>query len=382
VNTQRKNRRYHILVPVLLILTVLLWWSLPQRGPTYAGKKIDYWFKEYRQPNPKGPEDASKAFREMGAAAVPFLVKRMSGWDGEQWYANHWLTLPAWMNNRLPRPKFSVPQRDSALTLLQMLGPAAKGSTTEIVRYYRKLSSHQPPNPAMNASISPRALYWIVPDYYARGTIMRLLGVIGEGNAEAGNLMVDALRDPIMSPYAITSLIQIANLDETVVPRMNKELNNPDVATRLGAVIVLGQLGPKAAIAIPKLKELVNPADESDPKLRYNAAEALWNIDRQAYAIFPFRMAELKSPDELVKWKAVSSLAQYGLQSKPAVAALMEMLGEDGNNRLRGEAAIALGRIGPDAKTAIPALKNALADQYSNVQEAAKEALLKIGPEL
>jgi HEAT repeat protein len=123
------------------------------------------------------------------------------------------------------------------------------------------------------------------------------------------------------------------------------------------------------------LKELVEESKETDGEVRFKAADALGKIDRQAYV--PFRIKELKSPSEGVRWNAAASLAEYGTQSKPAIPALVEAL-KDTNNRVRGQVAIALGQIGPAAKEAAPALREALKDEYSNVREAAAEALKKV----
>jgi HEAT repeat protein len=50
----------------------------------------------------------------------------------------------------------------------------------------------------------------------------------------------------------------------------------------------------------------------------------------------------------------------------------------DGNERLRAKAASALGQIGSRASDAIPALGEAMKDEYLNVREAASEALKQI----
>jgi HEAT repeat protein len=46
---------------------------------------------------------------------------------------------------------------------------------------------------------------------------------------------------------------------------------------------------------------------------------------------------------------------------------------------LREQAAIALGKIGPAAKSAVPSLQIALRDEYPEIRRAAAEALKRIG---
>ena len=58
----------------------------------------------------------------------------------------------------------------------------------------------------------------------------------------------------------------------------------------------------------------------------------------------------------------------------------MELL-QDKNGAVRLAAAWALGKIGPDAKTAVPALTKLLKDKRSDVRRAAAFSLGEIGPE-
>ena len=66
-------------------------------------------------------------------------------------------------------------------------------------------------------------------------------------------------------------------------------------------------------------------------------------------------------------------------QGKPLSRWVAETQDKDAVVRL--SAALALGEIGPEAKTAVPALTELLKDKDSNVQWAAARALGKIGPE-
>ena len=61
-------------------------------------------------------------------------------------------------------------------------------------------------------------------------------------------------------------------------------------------------------------------------------------------------------------------------------AAIIENLLKEKDERMRYLAAFALGKIGPAAKEAVPALIAALKDKVSNVRSFAARALSKIGP--
>lgn len=77
------------------------------------------------------------------------------------------------------------------------------------------------------------------------------------------------------------------------------------------------------------------------------------------------------------RWSAVSELATLGAEAKAAVPALIDALADE-DQFLREGAAQALGKIGAEAKAAIPALKNALRDPQLFVGPEAGLALWRI----
>ena len=77
---------------------------------------------------------------------------------------------------------------------------------------------------------------------------------------------------------------------------------------------------------------------------------------------------------------AAGALGQIGTEAKTVVPALTELLKDDSES-VRRVVVSALGKFGPEAKTAIPALTKTLRDADENVRKAAKEALQKIGSE-
>lgn len=84
--------------------------------------------------------------------------------------------------------------------------------------------------------------------------------------------------------------------------------------------------------------------------------------------------------DRSVRLKSVVALARIGPDAKAAVPALTEAL-KNRDPDLREEAAKALGHIGPDAKTAVPVLIRALKDKVDGVRRDAVVALGCIGPD-
>jgi HEAT repeat protein len=86
--------------------------------------------------------------------------------------------------------------------------------------------------------------------------------------------------------------------------------------------------------------------------------------------------AQLKDPDETVRRFSADAM---GWTKDPAgVPALVEAMRGDKNGGVRGTAAQALGMIGPDAKSSVPALEAALKDEDIGVRMFSAESLWKV----
>ncbi|GAB1540934.1 hypothetical protein NUACC21_36030 [Scytonema sp. NUACC21] len=86
-----------------------------------------------------------------------------------------------------------------------------------------------------------------------------------------------------------------------------------------------------------------------------------------------FYIQQLKNPQEQAG--AIDDLVTVG---KPAVPALIQAL-QDSDPQVRGSAAIALGKIGPDAAQAAPAILRMIDDKDPTVRFHAVQAINKIG---
>jgi HEAT repeat protein len=118
-----------------------------------------------------------------------------------------------------------------------------------------------------------------------------------------------------------------------------------------------------------------------------------------------------KSASALTRWEAIRTLGKIGPDAKPAMPVLIaslndeeekvrehaaESLGEIGDAtavphlirmlgdsaaRVRRDAVRSLGQFGPAAKSSLPAIEKLLTDKEELVREAAKTALRRIDPE-
>lgn len=168
--------------------------------------------------------------------------------------------------------------------------------------------------------------------------------------------------------------------DDKYITRMVPYLDDRDEQVREGTARLLRTLGPEAKRGAEGA--LVKALADRHPRVRHAAAHALWEICKHPDALKT--MIELLDHEDAdIREMAAANLGvDFKGEAKKAVPYLIRLLW-DVDNRVRANAAEALGRIGPDAKAAIPALTAALAVEESpdNVHSAAAEALGLMGPD-
>jgi serine/threonine-protein kinase len=158
------------------------------------------------------------------------------------------------------------------------------------------------------------------------------------------------------------------------VESLMESLGDRSTDTRWKAAESLGNLGPEAQAAAPRLIEALS--DRSDV-VRWRSAEALGKIGT-AQAAGPLAAA-LKDRDPLVRTEAAKALGSLGGQARVAVAQLGQAL-SDPEVYCRRAAAKALGSLAPDSRAALPALVQALQDKDKFVRLQSAKALGSLGP--
>ena len=164
------------------------------------------------------------------------------------------------------------------------------------------------------------------------------------GDPEAAlKVLSGVLRDPTdsMEKYWATSQIEkIGVAAKPLLPDLISALKSDNTDMRGTSARALGVIGADIGEVILALEALL---DDQIEEIRVNAAEALWRINRHPKSL-PALQVALQNRDE---WAARS-------------------------------AAEALGKIGPDAIVAVPALQAALRDHNFRVRRAVRAALPKI----
>jgi HEAT repeat protein len=110
------------------------------------------------------------------------------------------------------------------------------------------------------------------------------------------------------------------------------------------------------------------------PTVRGAALTALPALGEDA---IPALVEFLAGTDATVRLNAMTGLERFRGGAKPAVPALIDIL-KKGQPHERWQAARTLGRIGPEARDALDALREAARDSDQTVKEAAANALKQI----
>jgi HEAT repeat protein len=199
--------------------------------------------------------------------------------------------------------------------------------------------------------------------------------------------------------------------DAQAISMLGKALDDEERAVRAAAARALGELGPAARELIPVIVEhitrtanLPTISFDRDSQRKsahwkqsehYELLECLVRIDLQGAETIPLVAPLLQRPDLPSRVHGLAIIARFKSKAKDAVPSLIIAL-KDEDELVREETARALGEIGPDAAPAVGGLIEALSEKDKDPgpafpgsptrwiskppANAAAEALGKLGP--
>jgi HEAT repeat protein len=198
---------------------------------------------------------------------------------------------------------------------------------------------------------------------------------------------------------AVTALGETANGD--AVPLLTDLVRSWKAGSEIGevgfaAIPALGKIGKHADVVLPVLLPLVQDPWLENGSYSYGALLSLEDVGRIMPATELTRSClrtALQYRDEEARLIAAKSLVSMGYGSPEVVRVLIELLeletspipifrGFSGKLRaveMRRGAAEVLGKLGAEARPAVPALTKAKHDEFPSVRRAAEAALLHIG---
>jgi HEAT repeat protein len=225
---------------------------------------------------------------------------------------------------------------------------------------------------------------------YHQGAVAALLRIGSEGKGATDPLekaLGDTKEERKVRGLAAIFLCRIdpdrARGDRATVPALIAAQEEADAGMRRVALQYLTALKPADdAVAAELAKALKG---DPDPMVRLQAATGLAQMEpsaaRVAISALIERLGEGEG-DASVRQMSAVALARLGAEAKDAVGPLAERLDKDPADVVKQQATIALGMIGSSAKLAVGILKRALGGQSSpELRQRVAEALGRIGPE-
>jgi HEAT repeat protein len=209
------------------------------------------------------------------------------------------------------------------------------------------------------------------PDSYLDRPAVLALGLMGPEAAPAVPALVRRLRqDAGLDAYYNAVARTLARIGGREAARaILSTLTRVSLRARTHAVRALGDIGPAAAVAIPTLIPMIGKERE--------AIVALGKIASQPAITVPALLAVLEKASR-AKPSAMEALGRFGPAAAAATPALIRCLGE-GGWKTRQRAAYALGRIGRGRDDVIRALRRRQTDDDSDVRVAVACSLVRLG---
>jgi HEAT repeat protein len=376
-----------LLVLAMLVLAYFAWQRHYQPPPrTYDGKTLDRWIEDLDDPDYAVSERSADVLVQAGVESVPVLIDACERGDVRL----HRRAAAVLVRlGPLGAPGLAAALEEKALhqrvaVALVRLGSAAVPTLRQALSEEKgsEASAH------VLGLIGPAAVA-AVPDLIAilkrsesptasRREAAFALGRIGEpadrrDAATAGDIvpaLIVALTDNTkeVREQAAEALGWIGPAARGAVPALTAALKDDEARVSIRACQALSLIGdPESARA------LLAAFQDTRTEVAAAAGQALWRLGRNTEPILPALLSAAQGPVE----KSAPARELLALFGSRVVSLLVKELHADEAGR-REAAADVLGRIGPPARTAVPALIDALQDKSSAVALMAAMALAQI----
>lgn len=310
---------------------------------------------------------ALHSMAEMGADVVPALVEAL---DNEK--AAYWATLileeiatngtagdeaPAAIAGLIKASGSTDSEvRTEAMLALAAFGPDAKSAEPQAIEI---LSGDEFTGPRYAAA-------------YALGRFGVAEGAVEPLEKAAGS------DDELLKLIALQALARLKPEDTETVTRaataMAQALGSEDANLRAAAARGLAEFQGSSEITAPALEKAI---DDAKPEVILNALNAFVALGAKAVP-----RVKRGLTNEKLRHYAVQILGRIGPDAKDAIPELVEALKKDNGSdpQFRAEVQFALGSIGSTDADAVPALIQSLSSEDEQVQHSACYALRQIGP--
>jgi HEAT repeat protein len=242
--------------------------------------------------------------------------------------------------------------------------------------------------------------------------------------SEMGPEAVDALpeltrllrsKDTALSREAILAVSAMGPAARQAVPELIARLNDKSYADRSAAAFALGNLQAreaasalKAAAQTPKdlmlrlvsfwalmkvdpgnsematlaIPQLTEALQDEQPRLRRAAIHMLGKMGNRSKAALPAIRKCLRDEVLPVRIEAITALAEIGIDTEETLPDLIRLLGDDQPETIRQSAAYAIGKAGPLARGAVPALRRMATSRNPLEKTVSAWALVQVAPDV
>lgn len=327
------------------------------------------------------------ALVDCGSVSIPIISQALRESDENavflrfQAMRNAGVKSVPFLRHLLSHPKQIV--RWQAAETIGQLGPSASSATPELLKalkdndnYVREEAATALGNLAVSTDPVVTALCHAATDPDLNVSIDSRESIVKLGSG-ALQKSLPVFRKLLRSETAASAADAVGDLGPWVCSRLLEELtalietDNED--TTCIAVYAIGRAGPRAASAVPKVIPLL---DHRSEHVRDQAVESLVSVGEPA--VLALTQATARDSNRLRENSAVV-IGKIGPEAKPAIPALLRLLNGDLYPEVRRQAALALGSIGADPVTCIPPIFEALEDEDDQVRMAAVTSLGQFG---
>lgn len=224
------------------------------------------------------------------------------------------------------------------------------------------------------------------PDRDVRGTALRALWEVG-GRPEVP-VVLRAIRDAPTPEGRELHLRKLEGYGADLtahLPELAGLLRDADPQLRYCAVVLLGAAGRGARHTYQVLFRLERNPEEEET-VRQAASVALRQVGKPTKQDVEALTAWLRDRDRtpaVLRAGAADALGEIGADARAADGDLAQAVLGDPDIEVREAAAIALGKVKPDPRKALPALSQALKltqDSHQQLRAYAAEAIVQLGP--
>lgn len=232
--------------------------------------------------------------------------------------------------------------------------------------------------PALTNLIPPLLGMLSHPDVHQRENVLRALPAVGRDNARVVTAVAARLSSPVATErgLAAKALAALGPAARAAVPDLLVLAKSDRPAERLEAARALRQLGVETNTTVAVLCELLDA-----PECRWEAAATLGEMGPAASAAVPRLLIMLETdqshrPSRTPSMAALA-LGKLGPAAVPGLVPLLTNVDSD----VRVNAAVALTGLGAAGAPAVPGLAGMLRAEDPEEQLTAANALAAIGPE-